>query len=59
MPGGHGGNFPGYTELPVSSPDGSRQGVLLMNADPFQIPQSQLKQCYHLADTAYCRGVPS
>jgi hypothetical protein len=30
-----------------------------MNADPFQIPQSQLKQCYHLAGTAYRRGAPS
>jgi D-alanyl-D-alanine carboxypeptidase len=31
---GHGGHFPGYAELPLSSPDGSRQAVLLVNADP-------------------------
>ena len=56
---GHGGNFPGYYQLPISSPDGSRQAVLLVNADPSLIPQSQLKQVYHVLDTAYCRGVPS
>jgi D-alanyl-D-alanine carboxypeptidase len=56
---GHGGNFPGYYQLPISSPDGSRQAVLLVNADPSLIPQSQLKQIYHVLDTAYCRWVPS
>jgi D-alanyl-D-alanine carboxypeptidase len=56
---GHGGNFPGYYQLPISSPDGSRQAVLLVNADPSLIPPSQLKQIYHVLDTAYCRGVPS
>jgi D-alanyl-D-alanine carboxypeptidase len=56
---GHGGHFPGYTELPISSPDGSRQAVLLVNDDLSQIPPSQLKQIYHVLDTAYCQGVPS
>ena len=56
---GHGGNFPGYLELPISSPDGSRQAVLLVNADPSLIPQSQLQQVYHVLNTAYCQGFPS
>jgi hypothetical protein len=34
---GHGGPFPGYAELPISSPDGSRQAVLFVNADPYLI----------------------
>jgi D-alanyl-D-alanine carboxypeptidase len=56
---GHGGNFPGYYEMPISSPDGSRQAVLLVNVDPSLIPQSQLLQVYHVLDTAYCQGFPS
>jgi D-alanyl-D-alanine carboxypeptidase len=56
---GHGGEFPGYYQLPISSPDGSRQAVLLVNADSSLIPRAQLKQVYKVLDTAYCRGVPS
>jgi D-alanyl-D-alanine carboxypeptidase len=56
---GHGGHFAGYYELPISSPDGSRQAVLLVNADPSLMSQSQFKQVYQVLDTAYCRGVPS
>ncbi len=56
---GHGGNFPGYYELPLSSPDGSRQAVLLLNADPTLMTQAQLKRTYDVLATAYCRGVPS
>ena len=56
---GHGGHFAGYYELPISSPDGSRQAVLLVNADPSLMSQSQVKQVYHVLDTAYCQGVPS
>ena len=37
---GHGGNFLGYYELPISSPDGSRQAVLLVNVDPALISQA-------------------
>ena len=54
---GHGGNWPGYYELPISSPDGSRQAVLLVNADPNLMTQAQLKQIYRIFDAAYCRGV--
>jgi len=56
---GHGGNLPGYLVLPISSPDGSRQAVLLVNADPTLMTEQQLTQVYHVLDTAYCRGVPS
>ncbi len=54
---GHGGNLPGYLVLPISSPDGSRQAVLLVNVDPTRI-ENRLRQVYRLLDTAYCRGVP-
>jgi len=56
---GHGGNLPGYLVLPISSPDGSRQAVLLVNADPTLMTAAQLAQVYHVLDTAYCRGVSS
>jgi D-alanyl-D-alanine carboxypeptidase len=56
---GHGGNLPGYLVLPISSPDGSRQAVLLVNADPTLMTEQQRTQVYHVLDTAYCRGVPS
>lgn len=55
---GHGGNFPGYYHLPISSPNGSRQAVLLLNADPSLMPQQQTKRVYGVLATAYCRGVP-
>jgi D-alanyl-D-alanine carboxypeptidase len=56
---GHGGEFPGYYQLPISSPDGSRQAVLFVNTDSSLMPEAQLKQLFTLAGTAYCRGVPS
>jgi D-alanyl-D-alanine carboxypeptidase len=55
---GHGGNFPGYLLLPISSPDGSRQAVLLVNVDPTLI-ESQMTLIYDVLDMAYCEGVPS
>ena len=56
---GHGGAFPGYYQLPISSPDGSRQAVLLVNADETLLSQAQYKQVYAILATAYCRGVAS
>jgi hypothetical protein len=45
---GHGGNLPDYLDLPISSPDGSRQAVLLVNADPVLMSQTQLEQVYNV-----------
>jgi D-alanyl-D-alanine carboxypeptidase len=56
---GHGGSFPGYYQLPISSPDGSRQVVLLVNTDPTLMTEAQMTQMYKLLVTAYCGGVPS
>lgn len=56
---GHGGNFPGYFNAPISSPDGSRQAVLLVNADPSQMTQAQITQFFDVLSAAYCRGVTS
>ena len=56
---GHGGNFPGYLNLPISSPDGSRQAVLLVNTDPTLMTQAEFKQVFSVLATAYCHGVPS
>lgn len=58
-PGATAATSPATPSCRSQAPNGSRQAVLPMNADPFQNPQSQLKQSYHLADTAYRRGVPS
>jgi D-alanyl-D-alanine carboxypeptidase len=54
---GHGGAFPGYYQLPLSSPDGSRQAVLLVNADETLLSPAQFEQVYDALATAYCRGV--
>jgi len=56
---GHGGAFPGYYQLPISSPDGSRQAVLLVNTDETLMSPAQYKQVYDVLATAYCRGVAS
>jgi D-alanyl-D-alanine carboxypeptidase len=56
---GHGGAFPGYYQLPISSPDGSRQAVLLVNADETLLSQARYKQVFGVLATAYCRGVGS
>ena len=56
---GHGGHFPGYYELPISSPNGSRQAVLLVNADPSLMTAAQFRDVYSTLDAAYCWGVPS
>jgi hypothetical protein len=54
---GHGGAFPGYYQLPLSSPDGSRQAVLLVNTDETLLSPAQYQQVYDVLATAYCRGV--
>lgn len=56
---GHGGAFPGYYQLPISSPDGSRQAVLLVNTEQALLSPAQFTQIYDVLATAYCRGVPS
>ena len=56
---GHGGAFPGYYQLPLSSPDRSRQAVLLVNADEALLSPAQFIQVYDVLATAYCRGVTS
>jgi D-alanyl-D-alanine carboxypeptidase len=56
---GHGGAFPGYYQLPISSADGSRQAVLLVNADEERLSQAQYRQVYSVLAGAYCRGVSS
>jgi len=56
---GHGGNFPGYWELPISSPDGSRQAVLLVNVDPTLMTPAQKTRVFAVLAAAYCHGVPS
>src|SRR5262249_4315156 len=56
---GHGGAFPGYSQLPISSADGSRQAVLLVNADETRLSPAQYRRVYHVLATAYCSGVAS
>jgi D-alanyl-D-alanine carboxypeptidase len=56
---GHGGSFPGYYQVAISSPDASRQAVLLVNTDEALLSPAQYRQFYDLLTTAYCRGVTS
>ena len=51
---GHGGNFPGYVTYAYSSPDGSRQTVLLVNEDPASLAPSVGADFLRLLDRAYC-----
>jgi hypothetical protein len=56
---GHGGAFPGRYQLPISSPEGSRQAVLLVNTEEALLSPAPYKQVYSVLATAYCRGVTS
>jgi len=56
---GHGGAFPGYYQLAISSPDGTRQAILLVNADETLLTPAKTQQIYDLLATAYCRGAVS
>ncbi len=52
---GHGGNFPGYLTYVYSSPDGSRQTVLMLNEDPMSLPKKMIGPIFmQLLDEAYC-----
>ena len=37
---GHGGNFPGYLAYTLTSRDGNRQAVVLLNEDPSSLPKT-------------------
>jgi hypothetical protein len=54
---GRGGASPGHYQLPISSPDGSRQAVLLVNTEEALQSPAAFKQIYDVLATAYCRGV--
>lgn len=51
---GHGGNFPGYVAYALSTPDGSRQAVLLVNADPASVSPVVGRGFTRLLNEAYC-----
>jgi D-alanyl-D-alanine carboxypeptidase len=51
---GHGGNFAGYVGYAYSSPDGSRQTVLFLNADPSSLSSEVASGFKRLLDRAYC-----
>lgn len=52
---GHGGNFPGYLVLALTSRDGSRQAVVLVNEDPMSLPKGAGPRFFKLVADAYCR----
>ena len=51
---GHGGNFAGYIGYAYSSPDGRRQTVLFINADPLSMSSEVGQGFERLVDRAYC-----
>lgn len=53
---GHGGNFPGYVTYVYSSPNGSRQTVLMLNEDPASLAPTVGPAFVELLDRAYCRS---
>ncbi len=55
---GHGGNFPGYVTYVYSSPDGSRQTVLMLNEDPSSLAPGVGARFLELLDSAHCGSAP-
>ena len=51
---GHGGNYPGYLVYSLTSNDGSRQAVVLLNEDPASLPKSALQKFLKLLVKSYC-----
>ena len=51
---GHSGSFPGYKNYALSSGDGKRQIVLMVNIDPTAEPEPARALFYALLDKAYC-----
>jgi D-alanyl-D-alanine carboxypeptidase len=50
---GHGGSFPGYYSVSLTSPDGSRQAVIALNSNQFLSDQTQTDLDLTL-ETAFC-----
>jgi hypothetical protein len=53
---GHGGELPGYQVQAISSGDGRRQIVLMVNQDPSSLPKRVNTLLDKLFEKAYCRG---
>jgi D-alanyl-D-alanine carboxypeptidase len=53
---GHGGNFAGYITYVYSSPDGSRQTVLMLNEDPLSLPPTAGPVFLRLLNQSYCES---
>ncbi len=51
---GHGGNFPGYLAYTLTSQDGNRQAVVLLNEDPSSLPKTFGPAFFKLLQQAYC-----
>jgi len=51
---GHSGELPGYDVSPVSSEDGRRQVVLMINQDATTLPEPALELYFRLAKKAFC-----
>ena len=52
----HGGELPGYQAQAISSGDGRRQVVLMVNQDPSSVPKRVNTLFDKLLEKAYCRG---
>lgn len=51
---GHSGAFPGYLTYKLSSENGKRHMVLMVNVDPSALPAGTLRQFNDLLYKAYC-----
>jgi D-alanyl-D-alanine carboxypeptidase len=52
----HGGELPGYEVFAISSVDGRRQAVLMMNHDRSTLPKRTVALFDRLSEKAYCAG---
>jgi D-alanyl-D-alanine carboxypeptidase len=55
---GHGGSFPGYYSVSLTSPDGSRQAVIALNSNQFLSDQTYTDLDTTL-ETAFCGQTPA
>jgi D-alanyl-D-alanine carboxypeptidase len=51
---GHGGNFPGYLVYALTSANGKRQAVLVINEDPLSLPKRFGPMFFKALKRAYC-----
>jgi D-alanyl-D-alanine carboxypeptidase len=51
---GHSGGFPGYLTYALTSEDGARQSVVMVNIDPSAMPEGGMPKFFQALKAGYC-----